>query len=406
MKKLYLIIASVLITIQAFGMGPATSGSVRELVAQGIINPSLAVQRKQDGITLDLRNLIISNLDGIQNLVNIEDYTNIKTIMLNQNQLNQISPAFMAFLDQLPNLEKLWLGQNQINKIPNGFLGYNSKMRVLGLADNPLISIPADFLAKNTMLNFVNLKNTPLAASQLFSLAEHVKQALNPESKELLKSFRLSASPAVAHQEELRALQEQLSKALQSIAEKDRIITQLSTQLATLAAASHAIPAQSPAAPTAAPAPPPAPMPKTAPKAPTPPRHRATISPAAQAAGTPRIMTQSSSVLEEIRARAGGGLAAPIIRGVQNLSTERLRELQSMGMLKLKTSLTNSLSKKNSLRREIEREQNRTAKNELVRQLSEIENEISYLNQLIDQKEIEAETGSVASETESSEWID
>lgn len=95
-------------------------------------------------VELDLENLSISDLTGLDKAINLV------TLNLSNNNLSDISP-----LESLTKLENLYLNQNEINNIT--FLSQLTSLSTLDLSNNEIENISA--LETLTGLNYLNLNN-------------------------------------------------------------------------------------------------------------------------------------------------------------------------------------------------------------------------------------------------------
>ena len=144
-----------------------------------------------DYIELDLSNLRINDLDGLQQVPNIENLVkldlkdnkisaigpnafarlkNLETLHLNDNKINAIGPKAFAGLD---NLEILTLDDNQISAIDGGAFNNLNKLEALGLNNNQISTLKRDiFAGPNNLREGIYIWNNPLTKESKKTLRE------------------------------------------------------------------------------------------------------------------------------------------------------------------------------------------------------------------------------------------
>ncbi len=106
---------------------------------------------------LNLRNLAINNLAGLQNIPKKET---IEDLDLGENRIKQIPAQAFAGLN---NLGGLYLSSNQIQQISaQAFVGLNN-LQMLYLSSNQIRQIPAQAFAELNILQWLYLHNNPLS---------------------------------------------------------------------------------------------------------------------------------------------------------------------------------------------------------------------------------------------------
>lgn len=157
-------------------------------------------------LTLDLRNLSITDLDGLQNLRSTAQYLLLNNnqittlpprifvgfpeligIFLNRNRISSIRPR--AFEGQ-NNLETLDLSNNQLGPLQPGTFQGLDQLVILSLPGNPLVTLQA-----NTFRELGHLKSLSLNYTQLATLEANAFQGLRH-----LESLYLNGNQLVTFQ--------------------------------------------------------------------------------------------------------------------------------------------------------------------------------------------------------------
>lgn len=171
--------------------------------------PRLIYKDRISNETLDLKKLRLNNLDGLQNLPNIntivylvlfdnhltelpetafQKFNNLTALSLANNHLTHLPSSIFQ---NLKKLERLYLSENQLSELPPDVFSNLSNLQELFLNNNKLTKLPGIIFK-----NLINLNRLDLDNNMLSELPDNIFQGLSNLKHLDLMSNQLSQLPS------------------------------------------------------------------------------------------------------------------------------------------------------------------------------------------------------------------